>query len=125
MFEHVGALRGQHFRGEPADDVGPGGPGDGQPTLANSQVPQAWWNGRWPLVLWNILTSLFQMTTGAVLKYLLEGCLNIRVLCYSLYEDQVFVPLLLPYFLFTHMCPTSLSRMMRMLLLFVDHDVFI
>ena len=99
--EHVGALRGQHFRGEPADDVGPGGAGDGQPTLANSQVPQAWWNGRWPLVLWNILTPLFQMTTGAVLKYLLEGCLNIRVLCYSLYEDQVCVPLLLPYFLFT------------------------
>ena len=29
------------------------------------------------------------MTTGSVLKYLLEGCLNIRVLCYSLYEDQV------------------------------------
>ena len=31
---------------------------------------------------------LHQMTTGSVLKYLLEGCLNIRVLCYSLYEDQ-------------------------------------
>ena len=102
MSEHVGALRGQHLRGEPADDVGPGGAGDGQPTLANSQVPQAWWNGRWPLVLWNILTSLFQMTTGAVLKYLLEGCLNIRVLCYSLYEDQVCVSLLLSYFLFTY-----------------------
>ena len=28
------------------------------------------------------------MTSGWVLKYLLEGCLNIRVLCYSLYEDQ-------------------------------------
>ena len=31
------------------------------------------------------------MTTGSVLKYLLEGCLNIRVLCYSLYEDQVYL----------------------------------
>jgi len=40
---------------------------------------------------WPTLKSLKlggMMTTGAVLKYLLEGCLNIRVLCYSLYEDQ-------------------------------------
>ena len=38
---------------------------------------------------WNIFHVVHQMTSGWVLKYLLEGCLNIRVLCYSLYEDQV------------------------------------
>ena len=37
---------------------------------------------------WNIFHVVHQMTSGWVLKYLLEGCLNIRVLCYSLYEDQ-------------------------------------
>ena len=37
---------------------------------------------------WNIFHVVHQMTSGWVLKYLLDGCLNIRVLCYSLYEDQ-------------------------------------
>ena len=41
------------------------------------------------LSVWKASHVIYQMTTGSVLKYLLEGCLNIRVLCYSLYEDQV------------------------------------
>ena len=29
-----------------------------------------------------------QITTGSVLKYLVTDCLNLRVLCYTMYEDQ-------------------------------------
>jgi len=50
------------------------------------QAAQETFNPPWPSLKSLKLGGM--MTTGSVLKYLLEGCLNIRVLCYSLYEDQ-------------------------------------